>query len=190
MRFEGGNLVVGKLAGIPIRLHWSTPLAFIIVGGFAFRPVLWAVTLGLILVHELGHAFVVRLVGARVVAVDVGGYGGLCHWRGDPGAVARALIAWGGVFAQLALWAAATAALLAWTPATSWQWEIAFALTTGNLRLAAINLLPIPPLDGSKAWPLFPALLTAFRRRRNAEAMAKQVVADITARAKNDRWGN
>src|ERR1041384_1713174 len=103
MRVEAGHLVVGKIAGIPVRLHWSTPLACLVVGGLAFRPVVWATALGIVLIHELGHAFFVRAVKAHVTAVDLNGWGGLCHWRGSPGPIGRALIAWGGVVAQALL---------------------------------------------------------------------------------------
>jgi hypothetical protein len=36
----------------------------------------------------------------------------------------------------------------------------------------AFNLLPVSPLDGSRAWQLFPRALARGRRRRQARAAA------------------
>ncbi|HVV86735.1 MAG TPA: hypothetical protein VHE35_26940 [Kofleriaceae bacterium] len=52
--------------------------------------------------------------------------------------------------------------------------QLVGALTVGNVWLMAINLLPIPPLDGAEAWPLFPLLWRHVRdgRRRRRRARA------------------
>ena len=45
-----------------------------------------------------------------------------------------------------------------------WQLQLASVFTSTNLWLIVINLLPIPPLDGSEAWRLLPRLFTGGGR--------------------------
>lgn len=185
MRFSRGSLQLGRLRGAPIRIHWTTPLGALVFGRLEWVPGFWLGFVALVLVHELGHALVVRATGHRVVAVDVHGLGGVCHWEGDATPLARASIAWGGVWGQLALLAVTVVALLAFgRPASPFTAELVAAFTTTNLALMAINLMPIRPLDGAEAWAL-PRLLWARRRarrafsQRQAVARAREIEARI-----------
>src|SRR3712207_2838554 len=98
-----GYFRVGRLATVVLRLHWSVPVGALVFGSLRFEPVLWLAFLALILVHDLGHALLVRAVGFRITGVDLTGFGGQCRWRGKPDALEQALIAWGGVLAQTVL---------------------------------------------------------------------------------------
>ena len=95
-----GWLVLYRFRGGAVRLHFSIPLAAFVFGRFAFVPGFWLGFVVLVLGHELGHATMVRLVGARVGNIDVHGLGGSCSWYGSPSPIGRAWIAWGGVLAQ------------------------------------------------------------------------------------------
>jgi len=171
----GGFLVIGRWRQMLFRVHWATPLVLFAVGRFRFVPVFWATFLLLTLVHELGHAAVVRWIRAKVIAIDFIPMGGLCHWAGDASAIQRACIAWGGVWAQLVVLAVA----LGWQgvfglPESSAGMQVLDACIGGNLWAMAFNLLPIRPLDGHLAWGLFPLLVARVRTRgarRRREAM-------------------
>jgi stage IV sporulation protein FB len=150
------------MRGVPIRVHTSALVGAVLFGGFAFAPGAWIGFLLVVLVHELGHAAVVRFTGNHVQCIDVHVLGGECRWFGHPTPTERAAIAWGGVWAQLALFFVA----LPIQHAVGDAWgrfgtDLLEALTWQSLILAAINLLPFVPFDGAEAWKL-PGLL---RRR-------------------------
>ena len=90
---EGGYFKLGRFGGAPVRLHWSAPLGAFAFCGFSFVPGAWGAFLLLILMHELGHAFLVRRFGLYLVSVDVHGLGGLCQWSGTTTPTRRALLA-------------------------------------------------------------------------------------------------
>lgn len=183
IRFEKGSLHVGQIAGAPVRLHWSIPIGAVVLGRFHFVPWFWASFLVLILVHEAGHAFMVRAAHGRVLAIDAHGAGGICHWEGRVSDVWRALIAWGGVLAQAVLLVGAYAALLVLgPPRTPMTAGLADAFTEGNLWLIAVNLIPIPGFDGAQAWPLFPALRRKWRARRTQKQDRRRVLEQARAR--------
>jgi stage IV sporulation protein FB len=153
--FDRGYLTLGKLRGIPIRIHWTMPVGALVFGGLRFAPAFWVGFLVLVLIHELGHAFYVKRYGHRVLSIEVTGFGGLCRWSGAATPYERAAIAWGGVVAQGLLLIVAHAVLLALGPPRAlWSAELAHVFTVTNLWLIGLNLLPIPPLDGAEAWPL------------------------------------
>lgn len=188
MRFERGYLHVGSVFGAPIRLHWSIPIGAVVFGRFHFVPWFWTAFLALVLIHELGHAIMVRFAGARVVSIDAHGAGGVCWWDGDVSDIRRALIAWGGVFAQ----AIALAAAYAWLvfvghPTTHFGAGFAGAFTDTNVWLIAINLVPIPGFDGAEAWPLFPAIVRALRERKTGARRIARTRARIAAEDELER---
>ncbi|MFO0568751.1 MAG: hypothetical protein U0263_24020 [Polyangiaceae bacterium] len=152
---EAGSLTVARIRGAPIRLHWTIPLGALIFSGFRFAPGFWLGFVLLVLAHELGHALLVRLFGLRVEGIDITGFGGLCHWSGRATAAERGAIAWGGVLAQLVLLAVTVGSLaLVGRPRSLFAAELISVFTYTNVWLAAINLLPVPPLDGHEAWKL------------------------------------
>jgi len=164
---ERGYLSLGRVRGVPFRVHWTTPLGALVFGGFEFAPAFWLAFFALVVVHELGHAALARRTGNRVLGIDVTGFGGVCRWAGLPSPYDRARIAWGGVLAQALLLLPAVALAL-FTPlgTTRWGGELLGALTTTNVLLMAVNLLPFAPLDGAEAWPLVPMLRARWRGRR------------------------
>jgi Zn-dependent protease len=154
-----GYFRVGRLAGVDLRLHWSVPVGALVFGSLRFEPVLWLAFLALIVVHDLGHALLVRAVGARVTGVDVTGFGGQCRWRGKADALDQSLIAWGGVLAQSVLLIATGVVVAVFGRATGHAASLVeHAFIEVNLWILAINLLPFPPLDGARAWGSFAEL--------------------------------
>lgn len=168
MTFDGGYLTLGRLGGAPVRVHWSAPLGAFFFGQFRFVPGFWLAFVGLILAHEIGHALMVVTSGARVRGVDVTGIGGECRFDGNVTPVQRALIAWGGVLAQLAVLLVAGALLLIFgAPESELLADVAYACTFYNLTMMALNLLPFGPLDGREAWKLVPLVRERLKARRH-----------------------
>ena len=163
---EGGYLRIATIGGTAVRLHWTLPLGALAFSRGRILPFFWLGFFLVVLIHELGHAIVVWSLRHRVVAIDITGFGGMCRWRGNPTPLHRSVIAWGGVTAQGILLAATWLALAQLGRLTApWQLQLASVFTSTNLWLILINLLPIPPLDGSEAWRLLPRLLMGGGRR-------------------------
>jgi stage IV sporulation protein FB len=174
--FDTGFLPIARVRGAPVRIHWSVVLGALFFTGLRFAPAAWLAFLALVLIHELGHAAVVLACGMRVVSVDVLAFGGVCRWTGDSTPLQRAVIAWGGVLAQLALYAVTWGVMLATgAPTSRFGLDLFSVFTTTNLWVAMVNLLPIPPLDGATAW----TLVGAFRARRPG---ARRAAAKASAR--------
>src|SRR4051812_43653708 len=111
MKWDGGYLMIGRFRGAPIRIHWSTPLGALVFGGFSFDPPRLAGAVAgfvsVVLVHELGHAALVRAYGLQVDSISIHVAGGECRWSGHSTPRQAAVIAWGGVLAQAVLLVAA-----------------------------------------------------------------------------------
>ncbi len=153
--FDRGYWQVGKLRGVPVRLHWTLPLGAIVFSGGAFVPAFWLAFILLILIHEFGHAGLVRRFGHRTIAVDVTGFGGLCRWSGHATEFERSAIAWGGVLAQgVILLGTLAFVVILGTPQNPHASQVVHAFTRANLLLIGLNLLPFPPLDGAEAWKI------------------------------------
>jgi hypothetical protein len=189
--FSTGYWTIGRIRGAPVRVHWTAPLGAIAFTGFSINPGLWVGFFLLVVLHELGHAAIVRRFGYEVVAVRVHAFGGDCQWSGDPTRAEDAAVAWGGVLVQGVLWVAATALLFVLGfPTSPVLAALAVTFTSTNARMIVFNLLPIPPLDGHRAWPLLPMLWEArqeqraYQRERAARQKARsREVARERARA-------
>jgi Zn-dependent protease len=110
--------------------------------------------------------------GCVVWAIEVYPIHGITRYDAPRSELDRCVIAWGGVLAQAAI----AIPLVAWVGAfgyTSLEPINAVIALLGffSLAQAALNLLPIPHLDGSQAWQLFPLLIRRFyARARRANA--------------------
>jgi stage IV sporulation protein FB len=160
------SVKIGRWRGVPIHVHANTVLGLYVFSGFRFLPEWWACTLALVLLHELGHAWVVHLVGGRATEVMLTGFGGYCRWEGDVSPLGRAAIACGGVAAQLILLSIAlTVDALGFVPEGRVAATVLGVATFSNAWLIGINLIPIAPLDGAEAWA-FPYRLGQLVRRK------------------------
>jgi stage IV sporulation protein FB len=214
---RGGYLTLGRWRGAPVRAHWTLPVGALVFGQGRFLPGFWLGFFLLVLIHELGHAILVRRYGQRVVSIDIHALGGVCRWSGETiesgtlggfpnapaivrgeqrspahhAAIQRAGIAWGGVLAQaVALVGAHVALALGGPPESLFPAQLAAAFTTTNVWLIAINLIPVAPLDGAEAWKL-PGLLAARRRHARSSAPAAGSGFEFERRmATLDRFSN
>lgn len=155
---------IAQWRGVPVYVHWTA--VFIVPYLAMFGRGLGGAVLAfpgyvlLILVHEAGHAWVAQRVGAAVHRIELHCVHGLC-WCDTPYyEYEDYLIAWGGVAAQALLLAAAL--LLWWLPdfAPAGPASLARGFLVmpvwGNIASMVFNLLPVPPLDGAKAWRIVP----------------------------------
>lgn len=186
----GGALRVFRVRGVPVELHWSALLLLV----FAFRFGEHALArLGalvtIVLVHELGHALLVRRYQLQVHAVRIYAFGGECVHEATPSMRQQVAIAWGGVLAQAVLYGVAAALLWLSYPLPAALHEILLTFATTNVAIAAFNLLPFPPLDGHKAWRLVHLLPRARTRRplaRTGDRPLVSLVDDAVERARAD----
>lgn len=167
MKIQGGYLTLFRIGGVPIRAHWTLPLGLLFFSGFRMAPGLWVGIVAIIVLHELGHAFVVSRVGLANLGIDLTGFGGKCAWAGSPSPTERAWVAWGGVLAQLPLLIVSFLVITLVGPLESELLaDLGDAFVRVNAILIVINLIPFPPLDGAEAWPLFGHLRRDWKRER------------------------
>lgn len=165
MYTTNGSFSLGKLAGIPFRIHWSVLLIAVFFGtGLAAQyGAVGAVAaivafLASILAHELAHALTARRYGVTTTSIQLWALGGVAQLdREAPTARAEGWIAIAGPLASLAIGLLSAGAVVG---AVSLDQrgvavDIVSWLALVNLVLAAFNLLPGAPLDGGrvlKAW--------------------------------------
>jgi len=163
LQANGGFIELGAIHEVPVRVHWTAPFGALLCSvptGFHFAPGAYLGFVLVILVHELGHAGLVRLFRGSVFGIDVTIVGGECHWAGRIDPLRTAAIAWGGILAQLAL-LAITARVAPLDPylRTDSGADLLFVLIVVNFFIALANLLPLRGLDGVEAWKLVPLVL-------------------------------
>jgi Zn-dependent protease len=155
---------VAKWRGVPINVHATILLAIPFLAmfshSFTYALLAFPAFVFLMLVHELGHAWVVQRVGTRALGIELHAMHGLCRYERPYYETDEFLIAWGGVAAQ------AVVLVVAWP--LGWllrflPWPVAellrptfTMLVWSNLLIIFLNLLPVPGLDGAKAWRMVP----------------------------------
>ena len=155
------RMEIGRIAGIPIYLDMMFVLVLLIfsypyftTGNTQLMSAGFIIVVGLllsILLHELGHAFAGRLLGAPVSHIDLTGLGGVAYFeRSLPkSAFIRSAIYLAGPAVNLLLWLGLDA--LAGEAAGSGNPMLALPLAVlsySNFLLMCFNLLPAYPLDG------------------------------------------
>lgn len=184
---------LAKWKGVPILLHWSVLLGLVWFGLRYQRVVPTLLTFSgffaLLLVHELGHAIAARSRKVHVFGIRLYLLHGVCSHARPYRERDDVFIAWGGVLAQgvVLVVAMLVKPVLATVFPTA---ELVLAplfrvLITGNALMIAINLLPVAPLDGHKAWRLLRPLRNMLSSRlRHAITSLKRVPDARKRRAK------
>jgi len=190
-----GELTVGRLFGIPLRLHWTFFLLAVWLAmdglGYGVRGLIgtagWlALVFGSVLVHELAHALVGSKVGAGVEDIVLLPVGGATRLNRPPeGTGARLVMTAAGPLTSLGL--AAFFALLAVAaespllPVDLHHGNLTSRIFWLNIILGLFNLLPVFPMDGGRL------LQAVFERRLGARratvlaARTGQVMAVVMA---------
>jgi len=159
--------------GVPVKGHWAVLALGVLQIALGKSPLRLVGFAAIILVHELGHALLVKRYGLRVREILIHPFGGECVHDATSSARQNVVIAWGGVLAQLALMlAVGVPAYLMGGVREPWLSDLVDVLTVSNAFMAAFNLLPIRPLDGYTAWQL----KRLFGRVKVASKVAKKPV--------------
>jgi Zn-dependent protease len=183
------GLYVGHLGPIPLYVELSAVLllyyVYLASGGQAyFNPVsfmliLCVLILGIVL-HELGHGLVSKLMGASQVTITLWAFGGLCRSDREARPSRQIWILVAGPAVSFLL-AGIGYLLLQWLSAQhpSWQgnqgyqgliFEFVGFLFSVNLLLGIFNMLPIFPLDGGQI--VYNAAIVITKRERLARRIS------------------
>lgn len=149
-----GYATLFTVRGAPWRAHFTVLIGLLWVGGLRVVPGAWLAYFVMIAMHELGHALLVRRYGLQVYGIDIHGFGGECVHQPARNEWQSSVIAWGGVLMQLLLFVGALIVSRALEPQSAFVTQFLHVMTETNLLIAAINLLPLPGLDGGRAWKL------------------------------------
>jgi len=173
------RLELFRLAGIPVRVDITFALvplflfgilqqAPFAIAGPAFAAIIAGVFLS-ILLHEIGHATVARLLGVRVGEILVGGFYGYARMLDAPrSTAANVAILFAGPLANgllfLGFWSLLGYPEISargyfsqiepsqWIADRVWLLRAALTLTLVNLAMLIFNLLPAFPLDGGRIY--------------------------------------
>jgi len=117
---------------------------------------------GVILLHECGHMVAAQRKGCAVWSIELYPLWGITRFSEPHSRFDHCVIAWGGVVAQVIV---AVPIVVVTETFGYTRFEplntVLGCLGIFSLSVAVFNLIPAPPLDGSVAWGLLPAL---FRR--------------------------
>jgi Zn-dependent protease/CBS domain-containing protein len=186
-----GNLTIGRLGGVEVRLHWSLLAVFALIvwsladgvfrsqnpglsdGTYLAMAIVAALLfLASILLHELGHSWVARREGIEVDSISLWLFGGVAQFKGrftSAGDEARVAVI--GPLISIGLGVLFVLIALAGLPSA--VDGVAAWLGYINLILAVFNLLPASPLDGGRV------LHAALWRAKGDFAWATRVASEI-----------
>ena len=169
--------------GLPVEIGQTLAfLVFLFVGLtlMAGGSVLWvlvviAMILGIIYLHELGHAWASLIQGVPVRRIVLHGGGGFCEQARSATAHQQEFIVAMGPLVNLALWAIGSLA-------ADWVWSTGIGagmlghylslFSALNLMFFIFNLIPVQPLDGGR-------LLQLVLLRFVPPSMAMQITGAI-----------
>jgi Zn-dependent protease len=207
------NWRLGKWRDIPIALHWTVllglPWFLYKTGSVTAALVAFAAFLFLLMAHELGHAAVAGWRRVEVAHIQLFLLHGVCAHEVPDYEEDDVLIAWGGVAAQFVVLVIALGVdflLPTLSPvAYFWAAPALSVLIDTNLLIMILNLIPVAPLDGAKAWRALPLLrewardtswaarvseLLSARKRardRRLEAESQRIAAHIIDKLKKGK---
>ncbi len=166
-----GSVPIGKIFGIPLRIHWSVLVLVVLLGyglgrgtipalapGRAAGVYTLAALLGALallaslLLHESAHAVMARRRGVAVEDMTLWALGGVTRIGRAETPRAMLLISGCGPLASLLLAGVGIGGAMAVRAALGWNVAAAvlFWLGWANALLAGFNLLPAAPLDGGR----------------------------------------
>jgi stage IV sporulation protein FB len=201
---------LGKWRDVPIGLHWTVliglPWLFYQTRSVVDTLSGFVAFFLLLLAHELGHAAVAHWRRVEVHYIRLFFLHGLCAHDEPYHEEDDIWIAWGGVAAQLAVLVVAVAAsVLLASFAPDVRMRVAPVLDVFieiNAIIMVVNLIPVAPLDGAKAWRALPLLrewlgetqwalrlrqryaARAKAREKQLEAESERIATDIIDRLK------
>lgn len=175
---KNGYWNLGTWKNIPFYLHWSVflwlPMYWSSYHDLAWAELSLVAFLALLVAHEVGHAVAAMSRSLRVYAIELHALRGLCWHEPAYREADEVLVAWGGVLGQFCVLLLALAAqylLAVFAPGLLYPLAPLFhVFIKANLVIAAINLLPVEPLDGHRAWRIIPLLMQRSSARPPSSA--------------------
>jgi stage IV sporulation protein FB len=167
-----GYIQLGKerIFGAPVYTHWSVLVigALILVYGWQ-NLIVSAISLlsflSIILIHEIGHAAIAHKLGYDVIAIRIAPLHGVCEYQAPRYEWEDVQIAWGGVLAQLIAAAIVFGFGHLGGDNTEYFGPVTVFIGYYSLLTIPFNLLPVPGLDGQKAWKILPLAYDRSKRR-------------------------
>jgi Zn-dependent protease len=154
------SIPLGRLAGAPLRVHWSAALVAVLFGtallaelGVVVAAAVIVAFFASIVGHEAAHAYTARHFGVRTTSIDLWALGGMARLERDPPtARAEGWIAAAGPLASLAIGAVCIGAAYGVHTVGGPVDVVNVFGTVGvvNVFLGLFNLLPGAPLDGGR----------------------------------------
>ncbi|GAA3362992.1 site-2 protease family protein [Streptomyces antimycoticus] len=166
-----GSVRVGRILGVPLRMHWSVPVLIVLLAYglghqtlpawtpgrtdtvYALASVVGAVLLmGSLLLHEAAHAVAARRKGVSVEDVTLWALGGMTKMGRPRTAGVAFWVAVIGPLTSLVIGGVALGVGMGVHALTGWGVPTAVLIWLGwaNLLLGVFNLLPASPLDGGR----------------------------------------
>ncbi len=166
-----GSVPIGRVVGVPLRMHWSVPLLVVLLAYGLGRQTLpvWTpgrstavytfasavgalLLLASLLLHETAHAATARRKDISVQDVTLWALGGMTRMGRPQTAAVAFAVAVSGPLTSLVLGGAALGAGIGLRALTGWAVPAAVLVWLGwtNLFLGVFNLLPAAPLDGGR----------------------------------------
>jgi len=183
---------LGRWRGIPLSLHWTV---FIGIPWFLYQTrsvsdtgVAFVAFFVLLLVHELGHAAVALWRQVEVHEIQLFFLHGYCSHEPPDYELDDVLIAWGGVAAQFVVLVIALGADVLLPTLSPFAGALVAPLLSvfigTNVFIMIVNLIPVAPLDGAKAWRIVPILAEWGRETSWAHRLRRRKAAREAARTK------
>ena len=161
-----------QVRGVDVYLHWSVlVIGVVILMGSFERPVetltAWTSYFSVLLIHECGHMVVAQRKGCQVHSIELYPIHGCVRYSEPWSYYDDAVIAWGGILAQASVGIPLVLFDAVFEPTRPTVLKVIIAvLGYFSIIVAVGNLLPIPPLDGAKAWYVFSGAARRAQRWR------------------------
>lgn len=145
------------LFGFPVMIHGAFWLNSALMGGALYATTSaqlsallgWMVAVFLsILIHELGHALVMRNFGDRRVVIQLVAFGGIAQGSQLRTRREDFIVSAAGPVLQILAGLAVGWTITLWQPPSPWLHRMLDGFTVVSIFWALLNLLPVVPLDG------------------------------------------
>jgi Zn-dependent protease len=177
IRIEALSRVM-RVRGADVFIHWTV---FLVAGIWLLdstrQP--WLTLTGvfcyllMLFIHECGHLVAAQRLRCKVHDIQLYPFWGFTHFDLPWTRFEHCVIAWGGVIAQAIVAVPIVVCVLVFGES---RFAVINMATTVlgfvSLGVAAFNLLPVKPLDGSIAWGLFPEAWKRLRNRNKPKSRA------------------
>ena len=200
--FDNGSIRLVKIAGIPVRVHWSFVLIFFWVGynawkdhlsftGFLHMQLYVLILFACVVMHEYGHALMARRFGNQTQDILLTPIGGIARLHGiSEKPIQEFWIAIAGPLVKVVIAALILIGLLAsghfklsqmmdGEGGESFLSDLFPLLFISNIVLCVFNLIPAFPMDGGRVLRALLAMKWSRYQATRIAARIGQVIATL-----------